>query len=140
MKRAIAILMMAMAAPLMAGNELSDAEAKGIAQRMIASIKATRADLRGADKDNYQLQVRPKLETLIKSWPEMNDRNRAIFPYHGCQQAALDLMGYADTFFLLAATPERHQWRERKREQFDKTHAECIASINNPDMSLKEIL
>ncbi|WP_197272796.1 hypothetical protein [Nitrosospira briensis] len=140
MKHLITILLMALVAPVMAESELSDEEAKRAAQRMATSIEAMQGELPGANRDSYQLQIRPKLEALIKNWPEMNGRNRAIFPYQACQQAARDLMGYADTFFLLSDSADNRQRRERKKTQFNTAHPECTASIKNPDMSLKEIL
>ncbi|KIO49613.1 hypothetical protein [Nitrosospira sp. NpAV] len=140
MKRVMAVLAMVLAAPVFAGeNDLSDAEAKKIARHMLASIEAGRADLRDANKESYQMQVRPKLEALIKSWPETNGGNRAIFPYFDCQQAVIDLMGYADTFFLLADGKGNRELRQRRKSQFENSNTGCASSIKNPDMSLKDI-
>lgn len=124
-------------------EELSDVAAKELAQQLLESIEKARRDFRFAvetgDKGGYFEHVRKPLYGAVKAWPEMRLGNRAIFPYDKCRAAALDFVGYADTFFLTADSVTNRQWREDKGKHFSTSYGGCKASIESPDMSLKDI-
>lgn len=104
-----------------------------------AAQKVTRDAIDTRDRNGYYKFVRTPLRKEVQAWPEFHRKNRAIFPYQQCYQAALDYIEYADTFFTATDDVRNRQYRDHNQKQFAKTGQACKASIKKPDMSLKDI-
>lgn len=118
----------------------TDAEAADKAKEMIAKAKELRGKVdklcgrQGTTAALYQLAKQG--EAHLDAWPDDHLRYRALFPYGACRQSMLDVQSYAyvcavGSYKGEAASYDQRRWKEDT--------AECAASIENPDLSLKDI-
>lgn len=137
------VITMLVATQVFAGDkELSDADAKKIAQNMVAVIDKAKKNLVLATETNdrvgYRNHVYVPINAAINKWPEDHLRNRVIFPYFSCREAAMFFVDYAQTYVTKDSVGNR-MMRESSIKNFNKSYLECKSSIKKPDMSLKEI-
>lgn len=118
----------------------TDAEAAAKAKELIAKAKELREEagkLCGKQGTGNKLSALALVaQDQLDTWPDDHLKYRALFPYHACRQSMINVQSYAQTCALgsykgEAASYDQHRWKEDT--------AECAASIENPDLSLKDI-
>lgn len=72
----------------------------------------------------------------VSAWPNDHLKYRALFPYHACRQTMANVNAQATSCAI-----GRYQGEAKAHDQkvWARDLAECDASIEKPDLSLKEI-
>lgn len=123
-------------------GDLSDTDAKAIAVRMESTVRNARDNLNSmieaGDATHFYTKIWTPVMRDIRLWPNDHLKNRAVFPYFSCKQAAISLLQYGEAWESRERDSKNWKsWRDHVVQGFRDDYAACKEAIREPNLALK---